>query len=133
MSTPRAGEQAWPACSLPYAPPEVVLASWDSAQCVVSPAHDIWALGIIVYEATTQSRALTSREQVLECARGGALYPWEQPAAGQPSAWRQSRLRSTIMPCLARDAAVRPGAAQVLAGVSKFGQSTLATTAAAGQ
>ena len=45
----------WPSCSLPYAPPEVALAALtNTANAIVRPSHDIWALGVVAYEAITQ-------------------------------------------------------------------------------
>lgn len=95
------------------------------------PSHDIWALGVVAFEAVTQSRALTSQAQIAQCVQGGAAYPWEVPPGAQPQAWRQSRLRPLVAPCLQRDAALRPTAAQVHAAVGRLGQASFDPTSGA--
>lgn len=42
----RAGTDVQPACSLPYACPEVLLAYERGERMTAQPAHDIWALGV---------------------------------------------------------------------------------------
>jgi serine/threonine protein kinase len=48
---------------------------------VASPSQDVWALGVIVYEALTGTKALppfTDPEAVLGAAADGKLtFPWE--------------------------------------------------------
>jgi serine/threonine protein kinase len=86
-------------------------------------AHDIWALGVLAYEAVTGTRALLSIDDVRSCASGSSPYPWELPAAELHPAWRASRLRHLLQPCLARDAAKRPSAVSLTVSVSRFGHS----------
>jgi hypothetical protein len=64
--------------------------------------------------------------QVFGCAHGRPpfAYPWEGSSSGLPMAWKRSRLRSQLLPCLARDPAQRPTAAAVLARVMGLGQAT---------
>ena len=119
-NTLRAGETQWPQCTIPYAPPEVVCAALDNSLLTVRPSHDIWGLGVVAYEAITQRRALLKRVQVLACARGEEPYPWDVEITEQPRAWRHSRLRPLLMPCLARDPALRPRASAVLEAVSQL-------------
>ena len=121
-----AGEQSWPSCTPPYAPPEVALPALDGGgrQVVVQPSHDMWALGVMAYEALTQTRALTLQRQVVQCAHGDEAYPWEAPVKQQHPAWRGSRLRPILEPCLSRDAAARPSAEATLKAVSRLGHST---------
>ena len=110
----------FPQCTLPYAPPEVVRAALDGTDIVVKPSHDIFSLGVVAYEAITQQRALPKRDDVAQCARGTAQYPWELPAEQQPAAWRSSRLRPLVLPCLARNPQRRPRASAVLSAVSQL-------------
>ena len=51
---------------------------------------------------------------------GSSRFPWELPDAEQPPAWRRSRLRPVLLPCLSRAAAVRPTAAALLADVERL-------------
>ena len=95
---------------------------WTDAHIAVHPSHDVWALGVIAYEAITQGRALTSQTQIAQCAQGQAAYPWEVAQSELPRAWVQSRLRPLVEPCLKRDAAERPAAAQIHAAVNRLGQ-----------
>ena len=119
-----AGSSCWPACTLLYAPPEVVLAAEARSHVAVHPSHDVWSMAVLAYEAITQSRALSTQSQVLRTAHGSAAYPWEQPLEQQPLAWRQSRLQPVVAPCLARDPAQRPSAADVHTAAAQLGQLT---------
>ena len=62
-----AGAECAPACTLPYAPPEVVLAAFEGHRVAVHPSHDMWALGVMAYEALTHGRALTLQSTVRTC------------------------------------------------------------------
>ena len=75
---------------------------------------------MVAFEAITNVRALTTHEEVLNCASSAMQYPWERPAAEQPPEWRRSRLRATLEPCLAREAAARPSAAALHAAVVRL-------------
>jgi serine/threonine protein kinase len=48
-----AGTTAPAHCTLTYAPPEVVSAFFRSEHVVVDGSHDVWALGVMVYESLT--------------------------------------------------------------------------------
>ena len=113
-----------PTCTLPYAPPELITAACDGTGVQASGAHDVWALGVIAYEAIVQGQALQTQQSILDCADGRAAYPWELPTEQQPVAWRKSKLRSLVAPCLARSADARPHASDVLAAAHRFGQAT---------
>ena len=123
-STARAGEVRRPRCTPAYAAPEVVLAVDDCHAIAASPAVDMWAFGVIAFEAIARAPALSAISAILRCARGRAAYPWEAPPAQQPRAWRHSRLRALLLPCLAREPAARPNAAAVLASVARIGRAT---------
>ena len=99
---------------------------WRNEHVTVHPGHDVWALGVIAYEAITQTRSLTTQNQIAQCAQGHAQYPWEAHSSQQPQEWLQSRLRTVMMPCLQRDAAARPTAAQTHARVARLGQRSTA-------
>jgi serine/threonine protein kinase len=118
------GDSRWPRCTLAYAPPDVVSAVDASRHIIITAAQDMWALGVMAFEAIVQKQTLTTISDINECAHGRKLYPWELPAAEQPRAWRQSRLRSLVLPCLARDAAQRPASGELLAQVRRLGQAT---------
>jgi serine/threonine protein kinase len=114
----RAGETAWPRCTPAYAPPEVVNALQAHEEVQVSPAHDMWALGQMAFEAIVQQKAFSTMEDVYSCAAGSKQYPWELPKAEQPAAWRHSRLRGLVAPCLERDGAKRPTARALVAKIN---------------
>jgi serine/threonine protein kinase len=99
-------------------------AVWNDSHVTVHPSHDVWALGVIAYEAITQQRALTTHTHIAQYAQGQALYPWEADASQQPHAWLQSRLRTMVEACLQREPGARPSAAQIHAKVSRMGQIT---------
>jgi serine/threonine protein kinase len=123
-----AGEVLRPRCSLAYAPPEVVLAVEAGRHVTVAPEHDMWALGVIVFECVTRTRVCISVEKIQSCAHGWSTYPWEEPSVAQPPAWRASRLRSMVFPFLARDATLRPSAAALLSAVRSAGIAPMSLT-----
>ena len=118
-----AGSIQWPRCTLAYAPPDVVVAVYENRSIEMDPAQDVWALALMAYEAIVGGRTLQSITDVKLCA-AGQPYPWELPAAQQVPAWRSSRLRSLVEPCLTREAAARPSAAALAAAVSDLGHLT---------
>ena len=63
---------------------------------------------------------LRTTDDVWRHTLGSARVPWELPDAEQPPAWRQSRLRPVLKPCLSRAAAVRPTATALLAAVERL-------------
>lgn len=90
----------------------------------MDPSHDLWSLGVIGYEAITQRSALTTREAVFGCAAHTYSYPWEAPTPELHNAWRRSKMRPLLSQCLARDAAERPTAAQLLTQIERAGSAT---------
>jgi serine/threonine protein kinase len=101
----------------------------------MSASQDVWALGVMAYEAIVQvSPTLCTMEDVFECAHGHRPYPWELPTAEQPRVWRTSRLRALVAPCLSRDPTARPTSAALLGTITRVGQVTnLAGTHTPGQ
>ena len=63
-SSVSAGEIAPVSCTLPYSPPEIVLASVEGRQVEVQPSHDVWAIAVMSYEALTHGRALVLQSTV---------------------------------------------------------------------
>ena len=114
----RIGETKWPRCTLAYAPPEIVCAARGDYEVPVSAAQDVWALGMMAYEAVVGAITFTTLDAIGECASGDLPYPWERPLSAQPAAWRRARLRPLIMPCLAREPSERPPSSELLAAVS---------------
>jgi hypothetical protein len=80
----------------------------------------------MAYEAITNTRALDSQGYITRCAQGAAQYPWERSEREQPQAWRSSRVKALMLPCLERDPAARPTAQQLYTSVSRVGQATTA-------
>ena len=117
-----------PPCYTPaYAPPEVIRATRSGETVVVDASHDVWALGVIAYEAITGTRALATRPQADACACEGVQYPWEQSEDRMPEKWVRSRLRAIMRPCLDRRAGERPPAAAIAEAVNRMGRcSTIA-------
>ena len=65
-----------------YAPPELVLAYEESADFMVTPAQDVWPLGVMAYEVITGGATFprhTRASIVFQCAHGTRPYPWERP------------------------------------------------------
>lgn len=119
-----AGEEREPYCTPAYAPPEIVRALPTMSPVMVSPAHDMWALGVMGFEAIVGSgaRAMTTAPQLHRCAEGVEPYPWEAPVEQQPAPWRQARLlRGMLEPFLARKAGARPTAAALQASLESIG------------
>ena len=64
QNMPCAGQELLPSCTLPYAPPEVVLAVFEQKTVIVQPSHDIWSMGVLGYEALTHSQAIQYQNEV---------------------------------------------------------------------
>ena len=119
-----AGEVKWPRCTLAYAPPEIITAAKADRDVRVAAAQDLWALGVIAYEAVVGAVTFTSVSAIGECASGVAQYPWERPLEAQPSSWRRSKLRSLVAPLMSREPDARPPAAALLEALSRMGHAT---------
>lgn len=106
-----AGESVTPECTLSYAAPEVVVAFAEKRRVLVTPAQDIFALGIMVFECFTGAHAIGPLGGLDGCeqlARGERRYPWEE--AEQGSDYGGSRARQVVEACLDRDPDRRPSA-----------------------
>lgn len=90
----------------------------------MTAAQDLWALGVIAYEAVVGAVTFDSVTAIGECAAGAALYPWERPMEAQPAAWRRSKLRRLVAPLLAREARARPPASELLQAFGRMGHAT---------
>lgn len=89
-------------------------------------AADIWALGVIVYEAISGSHAfprLSGTEPILKCAHGGAKYPWEGDGVAG-GAFARSRVRELVLRCLSREPDRRPRAPAVLRAIDRISNAT---------
>lgn len=102
-------------CTLGYAAPEVVRAHYAHQPLAALPSQDVWALGVMTYEAFAREPAVDPwavRGHCADLAGGAASYPWE---AGAPaSAFGGSRARDLVERCLARDPRRRPTAAALV-------------------
>jgi serine/threonine protein kinase len=104
-----------PQCSLGYAAPEVIVAFSERKDLQSSAAMDIWALGVIVYEALTRQAAVDPFGGVnfcLELAQGESKYPWED--GEQAFEFRGSRARKVVEACLHRDPERRVAASDIV-------------------
>lgn len=113
----RAGERRAVSCTLPYAPPEAVNAHFGARDIKVTASLDIWAVGVVVYEALTGTHTFghsASLAALQLCSTGEELYPWERELTAQPEVWRKARCRSVFESCLSREPAKRPSALGLL-------------------
>ena len=108
-----------------YASPEVVQSWVDHAAIPAYPSADIWALGVIMWEALTHRAAFARfapKSDVIAAAAGTALYPWEAATLDAPFA--RSRIRLAVEACLQRDAAARPSAAELVSMIDRLANKT---------
>lgn len=125
-----AGLVAHPRCTLMYAPPEITLALEEEVPIAIAGSHDIWSLGVILYEVISGNPAFSVEAKVADCfacAAGDKLYPWELPLDEQPAAWRHSRLQAGVLRCLQRDASLRPSAQELKRDLRRLGATTATT------
>lgn len=123
----RASERVPARCTPLYAAPEVLRAADADADVVAHAATDMWALGVIAFEALTHGPAFEPGRRgadVFAAAAGRWRYPWEVAEAELPGVWRRSRLRGVTGACLARDPAARPSAQRMLDAMQRLGSAT---------
>lgn len=130
------GEEAFAACTPLYAPPEVLsvhATKTNSRTVTVDTAHDIWALGVMVFQCIcNKPHGWHDRSKDLyKLALGEQQYPWEAPNEEQPRVWRQSSLRKIVAKCVHRDPRQRLSAKEILQEIKQIGLSH--TWAASGQ
>jgi serine/threonine protein kinase len=111
--------------SIGYAAPETVHALEAGERTVaVSPAVDMWALGVIAFELLTGAPTFAygeSREGALAKLAGRTALPWEAGAEGRDAKLTKlRRLKGTILACLDRDPAARPSARALLDTWNRF-------------
>ena len=116
----------YPRCSLAYAAPELVRANAEQRNIAADPASDIWALGVVAYEAMSDRGAhrFVSAEQLTESAYGQRDYIWETPE-GNTEQFMRSRACHIVLQCLRREPARRPTAAQLLQAIDRVSNATL--------
>jgi serine/threonine protein kinase len=124
----RAGEWKEPRCTLAYAAPELILAYNQNTKVQVSPAVDVWALGMMSYEATVGYSTFSSMQDLYNCAQGTSKCPRELPSLQQPTEWQHSRIKALLQPCLERDPALRPSMADLVTMLGRLGLTGLTGT-----
>ena len=116
---PITGQEMLVACTMGYAAPEVVIAYDDQRRVTAAAACDVWALGVMVFEALTRTPAVDPFQGVegaKKLARGELRYPWEGEELDRT--FGGSRARRVVEACLARDPAARPTAAALVQSIS---------------
>ena len=75
-----AGAMEWPRCTLPYAPPEVLIAVHDKCRAPVSAAQDMWSLGTYFRDAAIRHVFCVFDAIALQCMS----YHWLLLALAAP-------------------------------------------------
>jgi hypothetical protein len=100
---------------------------------IVAPTHDIFALGLLAFEALSGAKvfgsahevatgkALDVTDSIQACACGKQQYPWERPGAQEKHACLRSLLGPVVVQCLHRDASQRPDAKMLCQNIAKLG------------
>lgn len=113
-------------------PPEVLLSQHGSAgggSVVAAPSHDMFALGVLVFEQLARpamgSLACSDAQRVRQ-AEGAEPYPWERiDSGGALSQLGRLRAWTVLRQCLQRDAGARPSAQAVVQRLTELGDRTL--------
>lgn len=100
-----------------YAPPEdVVAVEQGQVATKATAAADMWALGMMAYEALTGTRVFpegTPDKHVRDSLTGRHPLPWERmDAASLQCMDRMQGFKSSVLQCLDRNPHIRPRAAQ---------------------
>jgi serine/threonine protein kinase len=122
-----AGEMVPAAGTLAYAAPELVNALNAQQNIRATPAHDMWAIGVMAYEALSFTRAFPTfqaADVIAACAAGRAKYVWEGRMEELAPPFAKSRLCDVVLSCLARNPDERPTAQQLRARVRSLGEVT---------
>ena len=130
-----AGNSADTRCTVAYAAPELLVAQQQRSSVTAQPAQDVYALGLIVFEALTHARALPACgacAAAAAAAAGAQRYPWEAAEDQLSPAFGRSKLRGTLAACLARNPAERPTAAQLCEQLISIGDATVSRAGEAG-
>ena len=101
------------------------MAHEDKRPVTADAACDVWALGVMVFEAFTRQPGvdpLGGADGAKKLARGELSYPWE--AEELDKAFGGSRARRVVESCLARDPAARPTAAALVQSISLISNHT---------
>ena len=112
-----------------YAAPEVLQSYAARKPIATDPAQDIWALGVVAYEALTDCvvfppSARASRD-AYAAAHSSAPYPWE--SGRRDKQLSQCNLCEVVGACLARDPSARPSAQDLLAHIVRLNNAATGT------
>ena len=97
----------------------MVAAFDDSRNVVAAAAQDVWALGVMVFEAFTRMPGVDpfcGAQGAKQLARGALQNPWESTHLEWPL--DAARARRVVLACLAREPASRPTAAALVRSIS---------------
>jgi serine/threonine protein kinase len=130
-----AGVESRPTFSLAYSPPETIQRLTDGETTIVAEAAtDVWAIGVIAFELCTRASAfpvmIWQHDSIADAALGKRPLPWESEVGTFRTIPELRALSSVVRACLARNAAARPSAADVVRTLSSLFDSQ--TTYAAG-
>ena len=99
----------------------MVVAFDEKRKVEAAPAQDVWALGVMVYEAFTRNPGVDpfgGANGAKQLARGELQYPWEAAELEWP--FGGVRAQRAVLSCLARNPTVRPTAAALVESISRI-------------